>query len=306
MSYKDIYKKLSNGEIVILDGGIGGELERIGAKMDKDLWCGRCSVENPDLVRQVHESYILAGADVITTNTYSTSPTAMNEIGLANLIIKWNMQGVKLAKEIANTSKRDIVVAGSVSTYGCWYKFGVDALKPAFKQQINILSDAGVDLIILETLGSELDIVEELLEITLKINLPVWLSISCAIDKKNDKLMHGSQESIDHDTDTLLFEPFDKVVNNLSNKHDGPILIMHSDLKITKEAVRQINENHKGIVGAYPNAGYWEKPNWNFVDQISTQNYLQEAKSWIKNGAQIIGGCCGVGPEQIKAISTLK
>ena len=88
--------------------------------------------------------------------------------------------------------------------------------------------------------------------------------------------------------------------------HNGPILVMHSDLKVTNQAVQEISRNHAGIAGAYPNAGYWIKPNWQFMDEISPETYLAESKSWINNGAQIIGGCCGVGPELIKAISHLK
>ena len=60
------------------------------------------------------------------------------------------------------------------------------------------------------------------------------------------------------------------------------------------------------MVGASPNAGYWIKPHWQFVDEISPDFYLSEAKSWVSSGAQIIGGCCGVGPEHITAIAKLK
>jgi S-methylmethionine-dependent homocysteine/selenocysteine methylase len=306
MSYKNVEKVLSENGVVILDGGIGAELERLGAPMDGILWCGRCSIENPDLVRQVHESYVIAGADVITANTYATPPTAMKEAGLSDLIEEWNIAGVKLAREIANNSSGDIAVAGSLSTYGSWQKLGVKELRLGFDLQGKVLADAGVDLIILETLASEPEIVEAAIESANVLNLPIWLSISCAVDRKNDNLMHGVQESINTNSNARFFKKFSDVIADNSRMHDGPILVMHSDLKVTNKAVQEISENHSGIVGAYPNAGYWIKPNWQFLDEISPDTYLVEAESWIANGAQIIGGCCGVGPELIQAISHLK
>ena len=159
LSYSYIEETLNNDKIVILDGGTGGELERIGAPMDGALWCGRCSVENPELVIKVHESYVSAGADVITANTYATPPTAMREANLNDKIEEWNEAGVRLAREVADNSAKNVAVAGSVSTYGSWRKLGVAELRPGFDLQTKILADSGVDLIILETLGSEPEIV---------------------------------------------------------------------------------------------------------------------------------------------------
>ena len=80
MSYAIIQEKINNNKIIILDGGIGGELQKVGAKMDKGLWCGRCSLDNPNELLKVHENYINAGVDVITTNTYASTPISMKII----------------------------------------------------------------------------------------------------------------------------------------------------------------------------------------------------------------------------------
>ena len=58
-----------------------------------------------------------------------------------------------------------------------------------------------------------------------------------------------------------------------------------------------------GPVGAYPNAGYWTRPNWTFVDQVSPEVYLADARRWVEAGAAIVGGCCGVGVEHIRAVA---
>ena len=262
-------------------------------------------MENPHLVSKVHESYIAAGADVITTNTYATPPIAMKDAGLEDQVEEWNKQGVRLAREAAESTSREIAVAGSVSTYGSWRKYGVERLRPGFDQQIRILVEAGVDLIILETLASEPEIVESALESTFEIDIPVWLSVSCAKNKISGNLMHGVEESIEHDSGSLHFELFSKIISDISKKHSGPILVMHSDLKVTNGAVKELKSNHNGIIGAYPNAGFWEKPSWKFVDQITPESYLKEAEGWVSNGAQIVGGCCGVGPELIESLSQL-
>ena len=81
MSYNLVEKKLKANGVVILDGGNGGELEISGAKMDKDLWAGKCAIDDPDKMLQVHEKYINAGADIITSNTYAITPISMKEYG---------------------------------------------------------------------------------------------------------------------------------------------------------------------------------------------------------------------------------
>ena len=302
MSYSFVKQKLDQGKIIILDGGIGAELEKNGAKMDKDLWCGKCSVDNPELVKKVHENYIDAGADVITTNTYGTTPISMKQYGYDNLIEEYNKKSVQIAKEASKN--KNVAVAGSVSTFGSFYKLGIKAMIPGFKEQIKILSEEGVDLIILEAMSSQADIVETIIECSSNINLPVWLSISCVIEDKNKKVMLGYNDTVD--SDTHIYESFEVAIKNFSKLHKGPILIAHSDINVTGHAVKTAKNNFDGVLGVYPNRGYYEKPHWKFVDNMTPEDYLNEARSWVENGVKIIGGCCGVGVEEIKAISILK
>ena len=304
MTYNLIKQRLENNDTIILDGAIGAELEKNGAKMHKDLWCGTCSIESPDLVKKVHEEYILAGADIITTNTYATTPIAMKQYGFNDQINDFNKKSVQLAKEAVKNSNKDVAIAGSVSTFGSLYKYGLEAMKPGFKEQLKILSSEGVDLIILEAMSSQADIVETIIECSLESKLPVWLSISCVIDDKTNKLMLGYNDTVDSDTN--VYEDFETSINSFSKIHDGPILIAHSDIKVTGQAVKIAKKKFNGVLGAYPNRGHYEKPHWKFIYNITPSEYLENARSWVKNGAQIIGGCCGVGVEEIKAISVLK
>jgi S-methylmethionine-dependent homocysteine/selenocysteine methylase len=304
MTYNLIKQRLENNDIIILDGAIGAELEKKGAKMHKDLCCGTCSVESPDLVKKVHEEYILAGADIITTNTYATTPIAMKQYGFDNQISEFNKKSVQLAKEAVKNTNKDVAIAGSVSTFGSLYKYGLEAMKPGFKEQLNILSNEGVDLIILEAMSSQADIVETIIECSSQTKLPVWLSISCVIDDNINKVMLGYNDTVD--TDTNIYEDFETSMDNFSKIHQGPILIAHSDIEVTGQAIKIAKKKFKGVLGAYPNRGHYEKPHWKFVDNITPSEYLEKARSWVEDGAQIVGGCCGVGVEEIKAISVLK
>ena len=304
MSYNLINEKLNNGKLVILDGAMGSELEKSGAKMDKNLWCGTCSVEFPELVTKVHEDYIKAGADVITTNTYACTPISMKNYGLEKSIEVFNQKSVQVAKKAIKNSNKNIALAGSVSASGSFYKLGIKAMIPGFKEQIKILKEEGVDLIILEAMSSQADIVQAMIECSYKINIPVWLSISCVIDDKTNNVMLGYNDTVDSPPE--VYENFEISLNRFSKLHKGPILIAHSDIDVTGKALDIAKKNLNGILGVYPNTGYYEKPHWKFADDITPNDYLEYAKSWLKNGAQIIGGCCGLGVEEIKAISVLK
>ena len=272
--------------------------------MDKNLWCGTCSVEFPELVTKVHEDYIKAGADVITTNTYACTPISMKNYGLEKSIEEFNQKSVQVAKKAIKNSKKDIALAGSVSASGSFYKLGIKAMIPGFKEQIKILKEEGVDLIILEAMSSQADIVQAMIECSYKINIPVWLSISCVIDDKTNNVMLGYNDTVDSPPE--VYENFEISLNRFSKLHKGPILIAHSDIDVTGKALDIAKKNLNGILGVYPNTGYYEKPHWKFADDITPNDYLEYAKSWQKNGAQIIGGCCGLGVEEIKAISVLK
>ena len=95
-------------------------------------------------------------------------------------------------------------------------------------------------------------------------------------------------------------------MKKFSKLHYGPVLVAHSNINVTEEAVKILKQNYNNKIGAYPNRGYFVKPEWKFTDKIEPADYLEKAKSWVDSGAQIIGGCCGIGVEEIKAISVLK
>ena len=218
-----------------------------------------------------------------------------------NVTARYNTPFVKVFEE---EREMTVMMLIDVSASGSFYKLGIKKMIPGFNEQLKILTDEGVDLIILEAMSSQADIVQAMIECSTKINMPVWLSVSCVIDDSTNKVMLGYNDSMDAPPE--VYENFEKSLDKFSKLHQGPILIAHSNINVTGRAIKIVKKNFNGVVGAYPNVGFYKKPNWIYEDNMRPEDYLKEAKSWVKNGSQIIGGCCGIGPDLIKSLSKLK
>ena len=290
---------------MILDGAIGTELERLGARMDQDLWCARTLADSPDLVHEVHRRYIDAGADVVTTNSFAVTREAMQRNGLAGHFEDWNRRSVHVAREERDRSSRaeSIVVAGSVSTYGRFDGLDLRTMSGHFRAQGEILVDEGVDLLILESLGSTARTIKAMVHATRDLGVPVWVSVSCVRDGESGALMLGIEESSEATCVAQAYGPLGEAVREIMSVGGTAVLMMHSVRDVTEDAVRVLRGAFPGPVGAYPNAGYWTRPSWTFVDQVSPDEYLADARRWVEAGAAIVGGCCGVGVEHIRALA---
>ena len=303
--FQRLEARLQSGGTVILDGANGTELERLGARMDQDLWCARALADCPELVHRVHRRYIDAGADVITTNSYSATREAMQRCGLGPHFEEWNRHSVQIALEERDRSSRaeSIVVAGSVSSYGRFGHLDLEPMSDHFRAQGEVLADEGVDLLILETLGSTARTIKAMVDSTRDLGVPVWVSISCVRDCDTGAVMHGIEESREATYMAETYGPLEEAVREIMSVGGSAVLMMHSVRDVTEDAVKVMRATWPGPVGAYPNAGYWTRPNWTFVDQVSPDQYLADAGRWVEAGAAIVGGCCGVGVEHIRALA---
>ena len=178
--FQRLEARLRSGGPVILDGANGTELERLGAPMDQNLWCARVLADRPDLVHRVHRRYVDAGADVITTNSFSATREAMQRCGLGEHFEDWNRRSARIAIEERDRSSRadSIAVAGSVSSYGRFDGLDRETMLDHFRAQGEILADEGVDLLLLESLGSAERTVEAMVDATKDLGVPVWVSVS--------------------------------------------------------------------------------------------------------------------------------
>ena len=304
-SIQRLEARLQTAGPVILDGANGTELERLGVRMDQGVWCARALADCPEMVHEVHRRYIDAGADVITTNSFSATRDAMRHHGLASHFEDWNRRSVRIAREERDRSSRaeSIVVAGSVSSYGRFDKLDFETNSDHFRAQGEILVDEGVDLLILEAPGSASRTIEAMVNATRDLGVPVWVSISCVRDRDTGAIMLGIEESSEASVVAETHEPLAEAVREIMSAGGSAVLMMHSVRDVTEDAVKVMRTNYAGPVGAYPNAGYWTRPSWTFVDQVSPDEYLGDARRWIEAGATIVGGCCGVGVEHIRALA---
>ena len=307
MSYPDIKRRLDAGEIVVLDGGTGTELQRRGAQMDPSAWCGPASLNNSDLLTQVHLDYIDAGADVITANTFASSRLMLTPAGFADRVDEINRIAVEAAlraRDLATTKSpsRKIAVAGSLS-----HMLPVAAgtakvdqaqvpssgeLAHAFGELAGILKSSGVDHIMLEMMY-EPTRVPLVLNAALETGLPVWFGMS-ARRTKDGRVMSFDQHN------EFPLEEITKLIPKTGVDVAG---VMHTGAEIIGETLSAIRKNFSGPLSAYPDSGYFEMPDWRFVDVIAPDRLEKFFAQWVKLGAQIIGGCCGLTVDHIHAAS---
>ena len=115
MSFRHIQSQLATGGVVILDGATGTELERRGAVMSDETWCAPATLTHGAILKAVHADYIAAGSDLITANTYGSSPFLLDHFGKFDDLKVIDRRAIEIAREAADESGRDIAVAGSFS-----------------------------------------------------------------------------------------------------------------------------------------------------------------------------------------------
>jgi homocysteine S-methyltransferase len=319
-------EKIAHGGVIVLDGATGTEIERLGGKMDSAAWCGVANMNYPEKVRQVHEAYLRAGADVITTNTFATCRHVLAGAGLDNDTVAINQQAVTLARNArdAVAPSRPVAIAGSMSNTVAWQP-GFISPDPRFvpterqeianyREMANTLADAGVDLLILEMM---LDIqhASRALEAAVGTGLPVWVGISCSLE--NDCAVVGwdlaTQGRITADHTPPLPLPLDEIIDALQKIGGDVFGIMHSTVGATTPGLQVLCERWAGPVMAYPETMRGDQPPVDQADRLPTPSFLdvgdlspeifaEACRGWVDQGVQIIGGCCGTTIEHMQAM----
>ena len=298
MSYGFIESKLDNGDTVLLDGGTGTEIERLGVVMNDVGWCGVAHVEQPEVVQRVHESYIRAGADVIIANTFATAPHVLKRLGLADRVAEINQSAVRLVLEARDNCSKDVCVAVSVSSMPAFDEFVVpvnDEVREGFARQAALLAEAGAELIIAEMMR-DLDVSDMVISASRATGLPMWTGFSASTDEAGSLINY---ESPVRDDEPMPFRQMAEGVLNMGCDAAG---VMHSSVDDTGRALTELGELWDGPMFAYAESGRFVPPSWKFEDIIPPQDYLGYVKQWIGQGVQVVGGCCGIGPEHIRVL----
>lgn len=290
---------------LLLDGGLSNELERQGCDLNQKLWSAKLLESNPEAIILAHVAYLEAGAQCIITSSYqATLPGFMalgyDQASASALILK----SVALAEEARNRfmsshpHRSRPLIAASVGPYGAYladgseyrgdYAITDEELSAFHKPRIHLLDNSNADILACETIPSfqEASVLSEILKSCKK---PAWMSFSC---KDGNHISDGTP--IEECADLLANHPgvFAIGVNCTSPEFISALIT----------AIKKKSGNKRIVV--YPNSGatyHAGSKTWAGLSATSSCELM--AKEWMDLGADIIGGCCGMGPPQIKAMA---
>ncbi|MCG2676480.1 homocysteine S-methyltransferase family protein [bacterium] len=272
-------------EIIVFDGAMGTELPPNLGRCPEEL-----NLIHPEVVANVHSSYVEAGADVITANTFGGNRLKLKENGLEDKLEEINTRGIEIAREVTGGKA---FVAASVGPTGKLLEplgeFTFDQFYDVYQEQIKVLAQAGADIIILETM---LDIQEAkiaLLAVKENCNLPVICSLTFT---EEGRMVTGSDPLIA----ATILEPLkpDVLGANCSLGPKGLMNVMKEFASATSLPL---------IVR--PNAGLPRMVKGKTVYPATPDYMAKYALKFVNLGINIVGSCCGSGPEHTKAIVEL-
>jgi len=285
---KPDFREYISENVALCDGAMGTML------YERGVYFNRCFDEvnlgDPDVVRQIHEEYVRAGAQIIETNTFGANPFKLGKFHIADKTKEINVRGAELAREAAG---EDTWVAGSIGPLGIkiepWGKTSLEEARDAFKEQVCALCEGGVDLFILETFGDINEIHQAIDAVRQLCDLPVIAQMTI---KEDGTSLYGTGPEI---YTTRLTEWGADVVG--INCSMGP----HAML----ETLEQMAEYTNLPLSVMPNAGHAKSHDGRIFYLASPDYFAKYAHRFMRAGAHVIGGCCGTTPEHIKAMASV-
>lgn len=288
-------ERLQSG-VVLSDGAMGTMLFDAGHSSDECLEALNASA--PETVSSIHRQYIDAGADVVEANTFGGNRIRLAAHGWQDKVRDLNKRGVRLAREEREISGTSILVAGSIGPTGRPIEpFGVltrNEATQAFREQIEYLLEAGVDLLVIETMGS-------------------LGEMECAIDAARacSDLPIVAMMTFAEDGRTLSGRRPDEVVRELAarkievigaNCSVGPQRLLGVIREMKAEVDRLPENTPAPFLAAMPNAGWPTMVGGRLVYRASPDYFAGFARSAVEAGARLVGGCCGTTPAHIAAM----
>ncbi|HYL92295.1 MAG TPA: bifunctional homocysteine S-methyltransferase/methylenetetrahydrofolate reductase [Alphaproteobacteria bacterium] len=292
--HKEFLARLKEGP-VLCDGAMGTLFYARGVFINKCY--DELNFSQPDLVRNLHQEYLNAGAEVIETNTFGGNSIRLARHGLAEKVEEINRQGARLAREAVdafNLKKAgQALVAGSVGPLGVRIeplgKTSREEARASFREQITALVSVGVDALILETFGYLEELHQAILaarEVSPKT--PVVAQVT--IDEDGNCLDGASPETLA----AKLTEWGADVIG--CNCSVGPVAML--------EAIERIRKNTDRPLAAQPNAGVPRNVEGRNIYLCSPEYMASYARKFVDAGVSLVGGCCGTTPEHIKAMKS--
>lgn len=304
---KHIFRRMKIKYPLLIDGGLSNVLEAQGCDLNNSLWTAHLLEHKPEAIIQAHYTYLKAGANCITSASYQASIAGFIDSGYtkdeaAHLMLK----SIRLAETAIGLAKTaDLwqerpLLAASIGPYGAYladgseyrgdYGVSDETLRHFHEPRIELLDQSSADLLAIETIPSWQE-AKVLAEILTQVEKPAWISFSC----QNGQKLHDGTPIIKV---AALFKDHPKVfaigVNCTHPKYISDLIIKLKSVVGDKKIV------------IYPNSGEayhaYTKTWMGISDPIA---YVEMAKEWLELGADMIGGCCRIGPEHIKGIQQL-
>ena len=281
--------RLAQPAPIICDGAMGTMLYSLGVPQNHCF--DECNLSQPDLVRQVHEAYIKAGAEIIETNTYGANRFKLASFDLADKVKQINVRGAKLAREVREVSGQPVLVAGAVGPLGKPIKpvglISAQEARSIFREQIEALLEGGVDLIILETIRDLEEMKQAVIAAREVCDLPIVAQMTFEEDGRTQ--MGNTPAEVVAELEAL---GADVIGANCST---GP--------QRMARVIAEMAAHTSKPLSAQPNAGWPEMVGGRIV-YVSTPDYMADfGKRMAAGGARILGGCCGTTPLHIKALA---
>ena len=308
-AFKDLLEKQ---DIIILDGALGTELERQGYDVSGRLWSAKYLLENPQIIQDLHEDYVRAGSDIITTSSYQASIPAFVEAGLsldkandlfketvfwAQTAIKNVLQGLSLDEQ----QRSYPLIAGSVGPYAAYladgseytgaYHLSEEEFKDFHRPRIQALLGAGCDLLALETIpnGAETEALVHLLseefpqvEAYLSFTAQTTSAISDGtLIEEVGRLAQSSPQVLAVGFNCTAPHLIAPLLEKLKQVCDKPLLVYPNSGEIYNVATNTWQDNPE--------------------QQLCLKDYSQ---LWKKQGVQLFGGCCRTRPEDIEQLAS--
>ncbi len=281
------FRERSANRVLVADGAMGTML------YSKGVFINRCfdelNLSSAQLVREVHQEYVKAGAEILETNTFGANRLRLGAFGLGEKLAEINRAGVRLARE---ASKDGVFVAGAIGPLGVRIEpLGPTSFAEArgyFREQAEALVESGIDLLVLETFY-DLNEVREAIFAAREVAGPDMVIIAQVTIDDEGRMPDGT--TTDTFTQRLNEWPADIIGLNCSV---GP--------KVTLETLEKMVAYSKKPMSAMPNAGLPAKVEGRNIYLCSPEYMAQYTRRFLWAGVKVIGGCCGTTPEHIKLI----
>jgi homocysteine S-methyltransferase len=293
---------------LILDGGLSNVLEQQGCNLNHNLWSAKLLETNPEAIIQAHLAYLNAGANCITTASYQASiPGFMafghGRVAAEEFIVRSTLIAEEAIRRFSKSGSNKIkpLIAASIGPYGAYLadgseyhgNYGVsnDVLREFHLERISILDRTKVDFFACETIPSFQEVLV-LADILKHTNKTAWVSFSC---KDEQHLNDGTE--IGECVALLAKHPNVLAIgaNCTAPKYISGLI----------KSIKVSNWDKKIVV--YPNSGEAYNASSKTWLGVSEPNlFVNMAKEWIELGAEIVGGCCRIGPDHINRLSKIK